>query len=149
MLVWTNKSGYGKHCGRKDIAADNVSVHHVQEVVDVIESKIKPCILFTRSQSQQGRLRRLRILCSRMTQSCNYKDSSYNGFWQRDLERSVFHASHTVGVYMQCSIPMSDNNCVHKYGNYYYYVPISVLVSLCKLLVLSSFSNCSIDSLQA
>ena len=85
MLVWTNKSGYGKHCGRKDIAADNVSVHHVQEVVDVIESKIKPCILFTRSQSQQGRFRRLRILCSRMTQSCNYKDSSYNGFRQRDV----------------------------------------------------------------
>ena len=23
MLVWTNKSGYDKHCGRKDNAADN------------------------------------------------------------------------------------------------------------------------------
>ena len=74
MLLWTNESGYNKHCGRKDNSADNVSVHYVQEVVKIIESKLKPCILFTRSQSQQGRLRRLRISCSRMTQSCNYEE---------------------------------------------------------------------------
>ena len=71
MLVWTNQSGYDKHCGRKYNAADNVSVHHVQGVVDIIESKLKP---FTRSQSQQGRVRRLRISCSRMTQSCNNEE---------------------------------------------------------------------------
>ena len=71
MLVWTNESGYDKHCGRKDNATDNVSVHHVQGVAEVIESKLKP---FTRSQSQQGRVKRLRISCSRMTQSCNYEE---------------------------------------------------------------------------
>ena len=46
MLEWTNESGYDKHCGRKDNAADNVSVHHMQEVVDVIESQLKPCLIF-------------------------------------------------------------------------------------------------------
>ena len=46
MLEWTNGSGYDKHGGRKDNAADNVSVHHVQEVVDIIESQLKPCLIF-------------------------------------------------------------------------------------------------------
>ena len=46
MLEWTNKSGYDKHCERKDDAADNVSVHHVQEVVDIIESQLKPQLIF-------------------------------------------------------------------------------------------------------
>ena len=30
----------------KDNAADNASVHHVQEVVDVIESQLKPRLIF-------------------------------------------------------------------------------------------------------
>ena len=46
MLEWTNKSVYDKHCERKDNAADNVSVHHVQEVVDIIESQLKPHLIF-------------------------------------------------------------------------------------------------------
>ena len=31
---------------KKDNAADNVPVHHVQEVVDVIESQLKPRLIF-------------------------------------------------------------------------------------------------------
>ena len=46
MLEWTSKSGYDKQCERKDNAADNVSVHHVQEVVDIIESQLKPRLIF-------------------------------------------------------------------------------------------------------
>ena len=46
MLVWTKESGYDKHCGSKDNDADNESVHHVQEMVDVLESQLKPRLVF-------------------------------------------------------------------------------------------------------
>ena len=57
MLEWTNKSGYDKHCERKDNAADNVSVHHVQEVVDGHRKPTKTMshILLTRSLPQEGK----------------------------------------------------------------------------------------------
>ena len=64
MLVWTNKSGYDKHCGRKEMLQTmNASVHHVQEVINVIESQLKAhIILYSPDLNHAGEvLRRPRI----------------------------------------------------------------------------------------
>ena len=59
MLVWTNKSGYDKHCGRKEMLQTmNASVHHVQEVINVIESQLISHIIFTRSQPRRGGIKK-------------------------------------------------------------------------------------------
>ena len=51
-----NKSGYDKHCGRKDNVADNASIHPVQEVVDVTTKPTKTTFIFIHQISTtQGR----------------------------------------------------------------------------------------------
>ena len=53
-----------------------LTVHHVQEVVDIIERKINHISYFIHQTSTAtGEVfRRPRISCSRMTKLCNYKE---------------------------------------------------------------------------
>ena len=50
MLEWTNESGYDKHGGRKDNAADNVCSRRHRK-----PTKTTSHILLTRSLPQEGR----------------------------------------------------------------------------------------------